>query len=298
MSDMKCSHCEIQICGQCRMIKQPQHKCKQEDILSSQMIENDSKLCPKCHAFVFKLSGCNDMFCTNCLTSFNWVTLHINQGFIPHNPHLAELRSRLSIPENQNIGCIDLFDESKLQKVLYGYAEKSDSKINQMLQILYHIVRELDMIIRDYNENRGTDYSFHFKVAKEYLSRSISKEIRKNKLWCNKVENDYHDELSLIRRAWTDSVIAIINNFIAQKRKKHVDLLTLFRKQISEISKFTRIALVELAINDNKMVAPIYPGDDVRMISIRYDRLLKYVLDDYFITNQPRKVSEEQRLLR
>ena len=48
----------------------------------------DSKPCPNCYIPIFKLSGCNQMFCTNCHVVFDWISLKIDKGPV-HNQHFS-----------------------------------------------------------------------------------------------------------------------------------------------------------------------------------------------------------------
>ena len=38
---------------------------------------------------IFKISGCNQMFCTQCHVAFDWRTLQIETGVV-HNPHFMQ----------------------------------------------------------------------------------------------------------------------------------------------------------------------------------------------------------------
>jgi len=62
------------------------HECKPENVESAKEVMSHSKPCPKCNVFIFKIDGCNQMFCTNCHTAFDWRTRTIVKGAI-HNPH-------------------------------------------------------------------------------------------------------------------------------------------------------------------------------------------------------------------
>jgi hypothetical protein len=90
-ASLKCKICDISACGDCREPKGitkeecDSHICKEEILESIKVMERDSKNCPKCSALIFKINGCNVMWCTQCHTSFNWRTLQIEKGII-HNP--------------------------------------------------------------------------------------------------------------------------------------------------------------------------------------------------------------------
>jgi len=82
------------------------HVCKEDDIKSAQFIMKDTKGCPKCGTMIHKISGCAQMWCTNCKTAFNWGTMRIITSGNVHNPHYNEWRLRGGThhhrPENDN----------------------------------------------------------------------------------------------------------------------------------------------------------------------------------------------------
>lgn len=53
-------------------------------------MEKDTKPCPKCASMIFRISGCNDMWCTVCHTSFDWVSGQIIINRHIHNPHMVD----------------------------------------------------------------------------------------------------------------------------------------------------------------------------------------------------------------
>ena len=85
-----CAVCNATFCKECREYT---HKgeCKQEHLLSAKMIADDSKPCPNCSVFIFKIEGCDQMWCSQCKTPFSWNTGLIEKGQI-HNPHYYEWR--------------------------------------------------------------------------------------------------------------------------------------------------------------------------------------------------------------
>ena len=86
----KCGLCEKWSCPDCHEVKgvdkNAPHTCKPECIETARLLAKDSKTCPKCAALIFKIDGCDQMFCTQCTTAFSWQTGRIEAGRI-HNPH-------------------------------------------------------------------------------------------------------------------------------------------------------------------------------------------------------------------
>jgi len=71
----KCSLCQAKYCERCREpLNENEHTCNEDTVLSISYMEKDSKPCPKCGIQIFKIEGCNHMWCTQCHTSFHWVT--------------------------------------------------------------------------------------------------------------------------------------------------------------------------------------------------------------------------------
>ena len=96
----KCGLCECRVCPSCHEIKTEQervHVCDPNAVASVEAIRSDCKSCPKCGTAIFRMFGCNQMFCTapGCETAFDWVTGRILDHRTAHNPHLhAFLQSR------------------------------------------------------------------------------------------------------------------------------------------------------------------------------------------------------------
>lgn len=67
-----CSLCHAVICMRCHEKQDENHVCKVENLQSLALLSGDSKPCPRCCALIFRIEGCNHMFCTNCHTYFDW----------------------------------------------------------------------------------------------------------------------------------------------------------------------------------------------------------------------------------
>lgn len=88
-SKWKCGLCEKYTCSKCHEIKEDEHKCNSETVESVKFLSNDTKPCPSCGTLIFKIDGCDQMWCTQCNTAFSWITGNKINGTL-HNPHYFE----------------------------------------------------------------------------------------------------------------------------------------------------------------------------------------------------------------
>lgn len=89
-----CTLCKTQICEKCHLVQKDSHKCKKDDVETAKMVMAETRPCPNCSTRIFKIIGCDQMFCTQCHTAFSWNTGMIETGII-HNPHYYELQRKL-----------------------------------------------------------------------------------------------------------------------------------------------------------------------------------------------------------
>ena len=87
-NDFICVLCNKITCKKCYIINENEetHECDPEQIKTFKKIKEEAKPCPSCGEFISKISGCDQMFCVTCGTSFSWKTGNIEKGVI-HNPH-------------------------------------------------------------------------------------------------------------------------------------------------------------------------------------------------------------------
>lgn len=138
----KCGVCDNWTCPHCFELKgklkdnpNNPHQCKEENVKSAELIKKSTKNCPKCAVPIYKISGCDQMYCTECHIAFSWRTNEIETGTI-HNPHYfqiqremaekmtAEVRHALENNVNRNV-CGPCGDDNMPNVYLYqGVIEK------------------------------------------------------------------------------------------------------------------------------------------------------------------------------
>jgi hypothetical protein len=148
----KCILCDTQFCTECREIQKSDHKCNEETVKTIKLIENDTKNCPNCKELIFRISGCDQMFCVKCNTGFNWITGQIETGRI-HNPHYFDYLNRtrqnndqqgggrrtIIVDEN---GCEELSEKLLSEAAAAKNISKSDYA--KYIQILFRLKIHID----------------------------------------------------------------------------------------------------------------------------------------------------------
>jgi hypothetical protein len=99
----KCGVCEGHTCSDCLEVlgcegessnltqMKAAHTCNPQSVESAKAIKKETRPCPKCGSRIFKIDGCDQMWCTveGCGTAFSWNTGQIASGRV-HNPHYYE----------------------------------------------------------------------------------------------------------------------------------------------------------------------------------------------------------------
>ena len=87
----KCGICEQWTCPDCHEIKGPNrdtpHVCDENAKATAALLADDTKSCPSCGVNIYKIEGCDQMWCTECHTAFSWRT-----GRIENNIHNRTLQ--------------------------------------------------------------------------------------------------------------------------------------------------------------------------------------------------------------
>jgi len=245
-----CELCDYTTCKNCFKIVNDNHECLKDDIDTALLIKKDSKPCPKCNISIMKTSGCDQMWCTSCHTTFDWKTLKIITRGIIHNPeYFRYMRdNNLKIERNPN--------DNPCENELYGkYIElinlKNISKFYDMTLIneLYEIYRRIQHceLITLVNLNNKLDSYDEWRNSERvrFLEKEISEKQYKINLARKFKENDFLKEFisiqSTIYYTCKETYIKIIDDII----KTTVNKVKLDNKinEIIELNKLKEFCL-------------------------------------------------------
>lgn len=94
----KCGLCGVNTCSTCHVPKmtdaEESHICNPDDVATAELLAKDTKPCPKCGTGIFKIDGCDQMWCVECHSAFSWRTGELETGNV-HNPHFFEYQRRM-----------------------------------------------------------------------------------------------------------------------------------------------------------------------------------------------------------
>ena len=255
------------------------HTCKTEDVESVKEIHQHSRPCPNCKSKIFRISGCDTMWCTVCNTGFNWRTgMIINNAKDLHNPHYVDFikknpnfqyktaeekkhaeekkyteeKKTTENPLNQPAALHNPCDQLTLQTITIpdlNYINIITSKSSYIIQNVIIAFQQLMGHNRDYairhfvNRNNPDDVEY----ALRYLTHQWDE-----KRW--RIQLEHNDRFRQTNREYVDVFMTwlvvmndLFTNYILQEKKfiEH-EKAKQFIKQMIEITEYTNKLLSDM----------------------------------------------------
>lgn len=225
----KCGLCGVWVCPECHEIKiggrDGEHTCDPEILKTVRVLDQETKPCPTCARCIFKISGCDQMWCTGCQTAFSWKTGKIEQGVI-HNPHYYEyMRKHGNVPRNiGDVPCGGIPTVWEIQGALKQRKVSSAHAVAvlHVTRCLYHI-QQVEIPAHPMQEP-GMHANLDLRVR--YLLNELNEEEWKKELQ----KRETRHQKNAAHRLIFDMVIAVgidlLHRFLGDAQKKDVgDLL-------------------------------------------------------------------------
>lgn len=228
----KCGLCNNKVCKNCHEpITDEEHECKESDLETAKMIKKDSKPCPGCSVLIFKVSGCNQMWCTQCHTTFSWTSGEIIKGRV-HNPHFYEwMRHNNDEPVQRELGdvpCGGIIALHRLRKLILPLKEDE-------IRFVFHIHNVLVDIQDDKLPYYRTDaVSNNTDLRIQFLMNTITEDKFKSTLQQREKKVVRYREIYDVLEMFLFTCIDMINNLTTDV----VKMFPTFQKEVIELRNF------------------------------------------------------------
>ena len=248
-SAWKCGLCDKWTCPDCHELKGPsrdtEHTCDPGKVLTAQLLQREAKGCPKCGVQICKIEGCDQMWCTNCNTGFNWRTGKLANGPV-HNPHYFDwLRTQGQHPnttQEQPGNC----DRTMDRNVMFALREsRTESPVDgNYLCEVWRMMREAE----DPYANREQNYEDIFRVLRvRYMAGEITEEDWKTNLQRNEKDSHFQHAKSQVKEVFVQASRDIIRQVLRDGRD-----LAQIRKQVEELLAYCNTSYATISKRFNR----------------------------------------------
>ena len=244
----KCGLCDMYTCPDCHDFKgairdDPNHHCSPEKVATATLLNREARACPKCGVSICKIEGCDQMWCTQCNTGFNWRTGKVADGPV-HNPHYFEwLRSQGRDPAtetNVQNGACNFQQDRAISLAIYGnnlgetnlYTRKNIVMTDEMVTKLY--LGEAWRLAREFDDNARVerqDSEEKLRILRvRYMLDEITEEDWKTTLQRSEKDTRFRVAKAQVAQVYSAGVIEIIRQVLNPEHNK-----TAIQKQIQDL---------------------------------------------------------------
>ena len=176
--DWYCGMCRQHFCERCNGSRAQDHECDPDAVRTMELLNKDTKPCPKCGEMIQKTSGCSQMWCTLCETAFDWRTGIICVGKI-HNPHYLEFKRKTGAlnREHGDIPCGGLPTYQEIRQ----HENPSCTELLSVRMSLLRIEGELRWrwVVREDNMYLRVQYMLH-EIDEDAFKKELQRRDKQN----------------------------------------------------------------------------------------------------------------------
>tara|TARA_A100001015_G_scaffold311782_2_gene415695 strand:+ start:1841 stop:3136 length:1296 start_codon:yes stop_codon:yes gene_type:complete len=295
----KCEICKLYTCPHCHELighnRDDPHTCNPDSVASAEEIKKTSKGCPSCGVRIQKISGCDQMYCTECRVAFSWNTGKLVTGPI-HNPHYYQLMAKenngTATRNPQDILCgglityytfniyvirkVQNINSTKYTNITPEIKKSIETQLITLHRTINHItnyeVPRYRTLVNNLNDNQELRIQYiNAKISKEYLGAQAYRNNQKRKKTMDILQ--IYELLSVVG----------IENFTALANSKSVN-----SQYINEIN-----AVINTITNLIK-----YTNREMKLISITYNNKVMIIKPNFEMDNKKFLQSDMETILK
>lgn len=234
----KCGLCSKWTCPDCHVLKgstqDAPHECKQEDLETARLLDKDTKPCPKCAIGIFKIEGCDQMWCTQCHTAFSWRSGRIETHI--HNPHFYEWQRR----NNGGTAPRNVGDFQCGREIDHYTSRTINNKIREMFGTTFRGGQRSLPIQTTQSESETVDNTDDLTIKIDNIVRSVLhlQRVQMPTYQVNEIEDNQYLRIDYLRRQINEEEFKIKiqrANKLHQKKREIGGIIHLFIQSITDI---------------------------------------------------------------
>ena len=262
---LKCGTCSGYACKDCHLPKSSkhddEHKCDPGLVATVKLLASDTKPCPACATPIFKVNGCDQMYCVCCHTAFSWIRGTIERGIV-HNPHFYEAQRLINGGQaprvrGDNLRCGGPPTMWAVNDKLDSVGMKFEFATNShMLTNAHMLINHINLIeLPTYPHTIGEVDNSAMRV--DYLMDRIDEKQWINKLKTKMKKQEKDGEYNMVLSMFTQTMSDLFGNIVDGK--------------LGDVPKYiaSMIALRE------------YTNKSLQKIGIRYNNVYPFVSTDF-----------------
>jgi len=280
-SQYKCEMCNMHTCPKCLIIigpnKNVEHICNEDMVKSAELIKKETKPCPACGTRISKISGCNQMWCTNCHVAFSWNTGTIDNGPV-HNPHFYEYQKTTTTggiaPRNPgDIVCGGMCNYVMLRTVFTNiilkteYFVKNRVFVNNLVSVFYSLHRigvHISQVSLPHYREQARDIDHNEGLRVDYILKRKTKEELRTIVYQRDYTRQKNREVLYILELISVTLIETFNQIINSKNKlpKFIAELEQYHTDFMNLANYANEQLETISVSYNRSVPMlIFPGE-------------------------------------
>ena len=205
IDNLSCASCGTKICKHCREIVKDnkKHVCDKNIVENIKGIRSNTKPCPKCAISIYKIEGCDQIWCTQCKVAFSWKTGKLETGVL-HNPHAIQwMRENGGLNRDINdVPCGGLIELNHIK-----YIVENDDVYN--IQYIHRNIADVQYMLN----NKPVNTEKYETLRKQHIKGTLSLDHWKQAIFTTDRENSRRRERIQILQTYRDISVEQMRNF-------------------------------------------------------------------------------------